>query len=659
MRLLEAQTNSSAEFRDERVSPRLFWVAVAIALVPVFVAALRAVLRDWIPVGDNAYLTLRARDVFSSHVPLLGTGSSASETAGTLLNHPGPLYFDVLALPVKLLGGGPGTAFGVALVNGLAIVGIAVVARRRVGPLLAAVAVAATAALCLTMGSELLFDPWQPHAVMLPFFLFLTLVWSATRADLAVLPWAAGVGSLIAQTHLSYAVLVPALGGWAALGLLVELRTRRRRQPELWPELRRRALRFGAIAGAVTMLCWLQPLVEQFTGEGTGNLTRLVQGAGDTASGTVGYARGLRVIASVVGLPPWWFRPSLEDAWHGSLNALAPATDRLPSLGLAVVALGLAIALLAWCAWDARRREDRDVMSAVLTALVGLMAGLATAQRIPLGPFGIGAHQMFWLWPLAAFTSFSIASTLLPRLMVVRTRVVSFAWVVMIAVAAVAAVNLVPSDPRSELAQPEWSVSAARELGRRMSVLDGKGPMLVDGVIAGFADPFGPAVMAELQRRRIPFVAAGPGLVRHLGPDRRFTGGNARAALFVRTGAAAQLPLPGARRVALRPALTPPEERELARLTVQISTYVRDGRVRLNARGRAAQRRGELPTLGRRSATGVDVAALVRSRELVRAGRGDLLAIDDPTWAARFDRYTELQRRSDTEAVALFLRPLE
>jgi hypothetical protein len=109
--------------------------------------------------------------------------------------------------------------------------------------------------------------------------------------------------------------------------------------------------------------------------------------------------------------------------------------------------------------------------------------------------------------------------------------------------------------------------------------------------------------------------------------------------------------------VARREALTPPQKRELARVITQISTYARDGRLRLNARGRAVPRRGELAVLDH--PTDVGVAELMRSRELVAARQHDLLALDDPAWAARFDRYAELQRRSDTETVALFLRPLE
>ena len=74
------------------------------AVLPIVVAAVRAIVQHWRPIGDNALVALRAHDVLTSHQPLLGTWSSASLEAGTNLNHPGPLLFESVALPVKLLG---------------------------------------------------------------------------------------------------------------------------------------------------------------------------------------------------------------------------------------------------------------------------------------------------------------------------------------------------------------------------------------------------------------------------------------------------------------------------------------------------------------------------------------------------------------------------
>src|ERR687891_74106 len=95
--------------------------------------------------------------------------TTASQTAGTDVHHPGPLLFDLLALPARLGNGSAGFAVGVGLMNVLAVVGIAVFARRQGGPVVASAAVMVTAVLAWSMGSELLYEPWQPHALLLPF----------------------------------------------------------------------------------------------------------------------------------------------------------------------------------------------------------------------------------------------------------------------------------------------------------------------------------------------------------------------------------------------------------------------------------------------------------------------------------------------------------
>jgi len=149
---------------------RLYLASIGLAILPVVVAVGRAIENGWTPLSDDAYFAVRARDVFSYHnFPLLGTWSSSSQAYGINLHNPGPLQFDLLALPVRIFGGGAGLALGVAIINIVAIVGIAVFAYRRGGALTGTLAMLLTAGLCWTMGSEALFEPWQPVAVLLPF----------------------------------------------------------------------------------------------------------------------------------------------------------------------------------------------------------------------------------------------------------------------------------------------------------------------------------------------------------------------------------------------------------------------------------------------------------------------------------------------------------
>lgn len=639
-----------------RLAFRVFLGSVVAALVPVAVATARAIQDGWIPTGDNAIFAIRGRDLFTRHLPLIGTYSSASLTAGTHLNHPGPLYFDVLALPARLVESGAGIAVGVALVNSLCIVGIAVFAHRRGGALLGAVAMAATAALVWTMGSELLFEPWNPHSVLLPFLFFLVLTWSLTCGDLLALPFAAAAGSLVVQTHLSYVLLAPLLGAWGVFGLVVGLRRQRRHEPGAWPARKHQSLRLVAIAGVVLVVCWLQPLIEQFTSDGSGNLTRLAESIRDSKAETIGFGLGTKVVATVVALPPWWFRPSMREAFIPGWDA--------PSAGLAALSLIVLAAVLAWCAWDGRRRQDQVALWGIGTAVFALIAALVTAGQGPITVFGtVTAHTFRWLWPLSAFVFLAVAATLARRFgRDARGGTRSAALVSGFACVTVAAAALaVPYadeglGPNSD--KYAYAVSGIKDLERHMRPLDDEGPLLIDDLFLGpFADPYGWAVAAELQRRGIPFVVRAPGLVRQFGPARRFNGDNAKAALLMRQGEATLEAPAGSRAVARGEGLPAAEVRQLARLKRQISEYIGQRGLRLNARGQAAREAGTLPTTARSTESTLDVPALFATRELDVMIRDRYLVLD-AAWAKRFERYADAQHQWDLKTVALFVGPV-
>ena len=644
---------------------RLFVVSVIVAIVPIAVATARAVGREWLPIGDNAFFAIRARDVFGHQVPLLGTWTSASLESGISFNNPGPLLFDLLALPTTFAGDA-GVAIGTALLNAAFVVGIAVFAHRRGGPLLGTAAMAAAATLCWAMGSELLFDPWQPHSLLLAFLCFLMLVWSVGCGDLVALPFAAGVGSLILQTHLSYAFLVPLVALWALLALVLELRRRKATDPVFWPSLRRRATRSVAAAGVVFALGWAQPLVEQFTGDGEGNLTRLTSGVDDRAD-TVGYGLGAQLVAEVVSLPPFWLRPSFADAYLPSQSVpsagFVPTEGaRVPGLALAVVSLVVLGAVLGACVWDGRRRADRTTWMAAATAVVALAAGLLTAGRLPVGVLGIAPHQFRWLWPLGVFAVFVVVTTLARRFVssggpAPRVRLIG---VFLLVTAVVATLNLPTSNPRVGPSADAFAITPARELGEQLGALEDEGTLLFDVSELVVFDPYTVAVMAELQRRDIPFVVDDPVMVRQLGSDRRFTGGNADAVLVLAVGDATRTTPDGARRVALREELTPDEQDELAERQDHIAEYVRrEGLPPLTDEGRETVEEEHFPLLRAQLAgeEPVDPAPLIASRELAALARVGLLDLSEP-WSGRFERYAELQRRFDNETVALFLRPL-
>jgi len=560
--------------------------------------------------------------------------------------------FDLLALPARLFEGGAGIAVGVALINGAALIGIAVFAHRRGGPLLATVAMATVAVLEWSLGSEVLYEPWGPHVVLLPFLFFLVLVWSVTCADLVALPFAVGAGSLVLQTHLSYALLVPLLGAWAVAGLLVELRRRRVAEPGSSSNERRDLVRWSAAAGVVLLVCWLAPLIEQFTGEGRGNLSRLVESAGDQGE-TIGFALGTRLAASVIALPPWWFRDSFRDAVDASVSATG---WRPLSLPVAIAGIVVVAAMLAAGAWDAARRHDRDIVRLLAAAGVTVLVALGTSARAPQGPLEIAPHQFRYLWPIGAFVWFALVATLVRRFTarpVVATRVVgAFAALTVVLVV----VNL-PTSDQGVIARP-GSIAIARDLDEQLARHEIDGTVLVEGA-APFGDPYSAAVMASLQGRGVSFVVADNGLVqpRHLGPARESTGDDADQVLTIAYGDEIAAGPAGARRLAVHEALTPAERRELTRLERQIRSFIAGGRLRLNEQGRAALDDGGLPLL-EEDGESVDPEALLGSLDLSRLVRDDLLVLDDE-WATRFDRYVSLREEWDADTVALYLGPLD
>lgn len=622
------------------------------ALVPIVVGTVRAVQGGWVPAGDNGLIAVRTRDVFSSHPPLLFLWSSASVTAGFGFNHPGPLLFDALAVPTALSSGWAGLAVGVALVNTVAVIGIAVFASRRGGPLLVTVATAATAALCWTMSGRLLFDPWEPNSVLLPFLLFLVLVWSMSSGDLVALPVAVGVGSGLLATNLEMGALVPILAVWGLIGLTLALRDRRRADPDSWPAVRHRTVWVGAIAAGVFVLCWVQPVIEQFTSKGEGNLTLVSRGIGEISS-TIGAEHGLRLYA---GATARWLQPWSLRAGDASFASVVVA---------AVVAVLGALILVA-CLVFARRRRDEVSAALVVTALVAAVAGLVSAIRTPTDPLGaFAAYQTRFLWPMAAFLSFAVVATLARALAQDRRRFVPLVAGFTALTVVLVVLNLPTGAGGSDA--PNYMQPVVRDLNRQMGDLEHAGTLYVDWRGEPRSQPYGSAAIAELDRRGIPFKVRDQDLVRSLGPNREFTGHNADAALRVRTGDAVDHAPPGSRRVAYHEALRPAQLRELSALKQQIAAHIRSDGLRLTRRGLAAIRRlgGTPPAAPPSTDNGstaknraFDPKQLFASGALVSMLQHRFLVLN-PHWRRVFQRYLQLQTQRDTRSVALFLRPLD
>lgn len=610
---------------------------VALVALPIVVATARGLHHGWLPIGDNAFFEVRARDVFTRHHPLVGTWTSASTSVGVDINNPGPLFFDLLALPTKLLGS-DGLAVGVAAMNVASVVGIAVLAWRRGGPVTTAASMAMAGGLVWAMGSELLYDTWQPNSLLLPFLLLLTMAWSVMAGDVAVLPWLVGLASFLVQTHFSYALLVALLGGAAVLVVVVEAVRGK--------DVRRRTLRLAAISAVVALVAWSQPLIDQVDGDGFGNLAKLLANAGRSPK-TIGTDLGARLVASILALPPFFGRPSIEKG----LVLLGPS--RLPTTAVAVAALAVVGIGLAVLLAVATKRAERPVVAALALALLALGGALLTASVIPLGIFAVAPHQLRWLWPIGTFLAFAlllfVARTVLARVPV-TTRVAGLGALVLVA----ALLALPTYNPRTGPTADAESIPTARRLIAQLGPLEGKGPLLLDTRGIRFAEPYNLAVMADLQRRGIEFRVDEPVMIHQLGPSRA-ADGTERGRLLQRDRDEAFVTPPGATLIARVEGLTPAGRAELRRLRDEVAAYVESEGLRLNAKGRAAL---AIDALHDFPASGELHAAepFIRGDDFVLLVRKDLAPLD-PAMRPKIERYVDLLEQWQKHTVAIFLEP--
>lgn len=570
----------TASTRD-RAGPRLAspdrWLLVAAvaAVVPIVVAVVDALADGWVAVGDNGLFLLRSRDVLTAHTPLLGTWTSASLELESDVNNPGPMLFFLFAVPVKLAESG-GLAVAAALLNVGSILGIAYVLRRNAGPLAAVLGLAAASALGWWMGRSLLFDPWQPHSLLFPFLLYLALAWVVGAGDRWALPFAAGVGSLLVQSHLSYAYVVPAVGVVAVVGLVGSARG-------LGGEQRRQELaahaRAGIVTGVVLVACWTPPLLEQLFGEGRGNLGRLLD-ASRAGAPTVGFERGIRLAAEVLTIWPTWLRsPAANDVADDPMGSAAALA------GLAVVA-GMLVAAGAW-AW---RRRDRFALNGVVVAGVATVAGVYTAVGLIRTPLGVAAHHLRYLWPIALVVQLALVVVVVRSLPADVSRRLLPAATIAVVLLSLASL---PATEHSVRTNPGPVGSAVRAMNAQLAELEDRGTVLVTFEAQPYGEPFSGPLLAELGRRGVDFVRDAPGGVRQLGP-RRAHDGDADAKVIVRWGSAALDGPQGTRRVALASVLTDDETDTWLRLRARLERAIDRGDVALTAAGAAAARRGEL-----------------------------------------------------------------
>jgi hypothetical protein len=623
------------------------------AVAPLIVATVRALWRGWMPLGDNGLILLRAQDVGTSNHPLLGLWSSASLAAGRYVNHPGPLFFDVLAPFVRLGGPSVGVAVGVLAVNLAAVVGAAWAAGRAGGLRALVLVTALSAGLAWAMGSELLFDAWQPHAMILPFWALLVMCWCLATGDVILAPFVVGVASLVVQTHLSFVYVVAAIVIASGAVLATVLLHVARGGGDRWAVQRTSLRRAGAWSMVVAGLAWLQPLIDQFAG--TGNLGALLAAAGDEQD-RLGLEIGTRVLGSVVALPPWWTRPGFSSTIRATAlvdgeGGRTLAEGEVAGSGAALLALLVVFAVLGAVIVVGWRRRHRPTMALGMLAVVSVASAWASVALMPVGAIGISPHQMRWLWPISAFVLLAAAVALLEWPPLRRAAVP--AGLILTGVAAVANLPTYAA-PEGPTADRDAGDTAAA-LVRQMSTYRPEGPVLFDPTTLRFAEPYSWRVLAELTSNGIDIAVTDEGMVRQLGEDRRADGDEAPR-LVLLEGAAATSPPSDAKTVALVMGLSTEEQAELDRLRPEVLALAsREGLV-LNEAGRAAAAAGRIPLAPTVLAPGADPSGIDFWLPAL-VGNGYVELSGDQR--IPFQRYTELARRFDRGTVGVFALPTE
>ncbi len=494
---------------------RVVLACVVAWVVPVVVAVVRQIATDWYPVGDKAAIAVGGGDVLTEHHRLLGTGSSLSFKSA-LANHPGPLLFDVIALPIRLFGPGPGVSLGIGALNlGAGVVAI-VGAARQAGK---AAALAITVGLCLLVwsaGNAVLVDPYNPTASMVPFFAVLVLAWAAANGDRWSLPLLVGFGSFCVQANLAYLVTtVPIVGGGIAM--------------YLWQRRGHRALRdFLVWCLPVGLVLWAQPIIEQLLHGRDGNLARLARNT-TSLEAPLGLAEGTRHAASVLSQWPAWTRGRFNGGYSSSLF------EGPPSVMLATLSLVALIVVLAALSWVSRRwLADRAMATLLAAAAIFVVVAWVATIRIPLSPFyGYLAAFVRWQWPIGVLTVVAVG-LLVAR--VVQRAPFSPPPLVVAAVALVPAVILaVPTEDTANGSEWDRAAPTAVALNRlAVEQLPDSG-VVVDFQTSGYS-MYAFALTAALQEHGTPFSVNDEISVRQYGDGRRADPDDDRPVVFAVSG---------------------------------------------------------------------------------------------------------------------------
>lgn len=485
----------TAQLRRAGASP---WTPVALAVIavcfPILYHAVRAALGSWVPTGDDAYFTVRSRDVLTEHHPLLGAWSSGSVDLTEPINNLGPTQLDVMAPFTRWFPMG-GTAIAVAVTNVASIATMAILIARLAGRRAVLAAMVAVGLLTWTMGSEMLITPRQHQYLVLPYLCLLVAAWAVASGDRCGVVPAVVTASLTAQTHLSYPVLVAALTVVMVVGHVTSVRAGRvlgGRRPLL-------------VGGVLAVLLWLQTLIDQVAG--SGNLGAVLFGSG--GAGRAGLGTGIRLVAGVLISPvPFLRRGYARD----DTDVMLAEWWQLVLFTVLLAAACVAAVRLARRSWRAA--------SGVVVAIVAVLAGVIDAAMLPRTQFGLAIMNYRWLWSTGAFVlivALVHAAIQSERLHRIRDGSVRGA---LVACALLGLYNMPRSVQHPEPDRYLREQRAVAEALDQLQTADLPGPLIIDESGMYFGHPYTYPVLVTLQGMHVDFRFESPLQERRFGAGR-------------------------------------------------------------------------------------------------------------------------------------------
>jgi hypothetical protein len=377
--------------RSDRRRAGIAGVLAVLLCVPLVVALIALRYPRWYPLLDMAQTEIRIRDVASSHPPLIGLAGRIGVYGPDGGSHPGPLSFYALWPFYQLFGASTWALHAAAVMLNVVAVALAVwIALRRGGTALALAVAVVLALLMHGYGASLLTLAWNPYLPLLWWFVFLLAIWSLFLDDLVLLPVAVFAGVFSMQTHVSYVGLVTGLGVCAGVVIAVQAVRRRRRGESL-----RRLRVWGAVGGALALVLWIPPIIDQAV-HSPGNLSTLWDYFTAPPDALLGYRDGLSLLLRQVD--PW------RLVTHPLAADIQPGDVRGAALGGSLLLGGWVIAALA--TWWLRHRA-----LLALHAVIGvsLALGLLSTARI-FGPRFY--YLVLWAWSLTALMLLAIGWTI-------------------------------------------------------------------------------------------------------------------------------------------------------------------------------------------------------------------------------------------------------